>query len=34
MLYFTLKETILHYTENKLGVKVASLDAEKAFDKT
>ena len=31
---FTLKETILHYTENRSGVKVASLDAEKAFDKT
>ena len=31
---FTLKETILHYTENKSGVKVSSLDAEKAFDKT
>ena len=31
---FTLKETILYYTENKSGCKVASLDAEKAFDKT
>ena len=31
---FALKETILHYTENKSGCKVASLDAEKAFDKT
>ena len=31
---FTLKETILYYTENKTGCKVASLDAEKAFDKT
>jgi hypothetical protein len=31
---FTLKETILHYTEKRSGVKVASLDAEKAFDKT
>ena len=30
---FTLKETILHYTENRTGIKVASLDAEKAFDK-
>ena len=30
---FTLKETILHYTENKTGIKIASLDAEKAFDK-
>ena len=30
---FTLKETILYYTENKSGCKVASLDAEKAFDK-
>ena len=31
---FTLKETILHYTENRTGCKIASLDAEKAFDKT
>jgi hypothetical protein len=31
---FTLKETVLYYTENKSGCKVASLDAEKAFDKT
>ena len=31
---FTLKETILNYTENKSGCKIASLDAEKAFDKT
>jgi hypothetical protein len=30
---FTLKETILNYTENKTGIKIASLDAEKAFDK-
>ena len=30
---FTVKETILHYTENDSGVIVASLDAEKAFDK-
>ena len=30
---FTLKETILKYTENNTGIKVASLDAEKAFDK-
>jgi hypothetical protein len=29
-----MKETILHYTENKSGCKVASLDAAKAFDKT
>ena len=28
---FVLKETISKYTENKLGVKIASLDAEKAF---
>jgi len=31
---FALKESILYYTENKSGCKVASLDAEKAFDKT
>ena len=30
---FTLKETILNYTENNTGIKIASLDAEKAFDK-
>ena len=30
---FTVKEAILHYTENDSGVIVASLDAEKAFDK-
>ena len=30
---FTLKATILYYTENKTGIKIASLDAEKAFDK-
>ena len=30
---FTLKETILNYTENRTGIKIASLDAEKAFDK-
>ena len=30
---FTVKETILHYTENNSGVIVASLDAEKEFDK-
>jgi hypothetical protein len=30
---FTLKETILHYTENRTGIKIVSLDAEKAFDK-
>jgi hypothetical protein len=30
---FTLKETILNYTENQTGIKIASLDAEKAFDK-
>ena len=30
---FSLKETILNYTENKTGIKIASLDAEKAFDK-
>ena len=30
---FSLKETILHYTENNSGIKVASLDAEKAFDR-
>ena len=30
---FTLKETILSYTENRTGIKLASLDAEKAFDK-
>ena len=30
---FTMKETVLNYTENKSGVKIASLDAEKAFDK-
>jgi hypothetical protein len=29
-----MKETILSYTENRSGCKVASLDAEKAFDKT
>ncbi len=28
-----MKETVLYYTENKSGCKVASLDAEKAFDK-
>jgi hypothetical protein len=28
---FTVKETILHYTENDPGVIVASLDAEKEF---
>ena len=31
---FTLKEAILHYTENKTECKIASLDAEKTFDKT
>jgi hypothetical protein len=25
---FTLKETILHYTENRTGIKIVSLDAE------
>ena len=30
---FTLKETILKYTESNTGIKIASLDAEKAFDK-
>ena len=30
---FTLKETILNYTENRTGIKIVSLDAEKAFDK-
>ena len=30
---YTVKETILHYVENGSGVIVASLDAEKAFDK-
>ena len=30
---FTLKETILKYTENRSGIKIASLDAENAFDK-
>ena len=30
---FTMKETILHYVENGSGVRIASLDAEKAFDK-
>jgi hypothetical protein len=30
---FTMKETILHYTQNKTACKIASLDAEKAFDK-
>lgn len=30
---FTLKESILNYTENHTGIKIASLDAEKAFDK-
>jgi hypothetical protein len=29
-----MKETILSYTENRSGCKVASLDTEKAFDKT
>ena len=28
-----MKETILHYVENGSGVRIASLDAEKAFDK-
>ena len=28
-----MKETILNYTENKSGCTIASLDAEKAFDK-
>ena len=30
---FALKETILNYTENRSGIKIVSLDAEKAFDK-
>ena len=30
---FTLKETIIHYTKNKSACRLASLDAEKAFDK-
>ena len=30
---FTFKETILNYTENRPGIKIVSLDAEKAFDK-
>jgi hypothetical protein len=30
---FVLKESILNYTENLSGCKVASIDAEKAFDK-
>ena len=30
---FVMKETILNYTENKSSCKIASLDAEKAFDK-
>ena len=30
---FTLKETIIRYVENKSSCKIASLDAEKAFDK-
>ena len=28
-----MKETILNYVEKKQGCKIASLDAEKAFDK-
>ena len=30
---FVMKETILNYVEKKQGCKIASLDAEKAFDK-
>jgi hypothetical protein len=30
---FTLQETILKYSENRTGIKIVSLDAEKAFDK-
>ena len=30
---FCMKETISHYTENKSACRIASLDAEKAFDK-
>jgi hypothetical protein len=30
---FTLKETIINYIEHKSSCKIASLDAEKAFDK-
>ena len=30
---FVDKETVLNYTENKSGCRIASLDAEKAFDK-
>jgi len=30
---FVLKETIFNYTQNKSSCKIASLDAEKAFDK-
>ena len=31
-IFFT-KQTVLHYTENNNSCKIASLDAEKAFDK-
>ena len=30
---FTLKEKILSYTDNQTGIKIATLDAEKTFDK-
>ena len=30
---FVLKETVLNYTQKKTSCKIASLDAEKAFDK-
>ncbi len=30
---FVVKETILNYTENRSSCKIASLDAEKAFDR-
>ena len=33
MLLIVLKESILNYTENLSGCKIASIDAEKALDK-